>query len=256
MQAVRRYSALGQIQTRVLPVGSRSFTASYGYAAGSSRSPPQSPRGPRRRRLLDGVPARTRNAPPHRAARRTGCKTAPRPRPGRRNLNRCAIDLPDVWHAAANGTHEVRFVRGHLKIHGTRNYVAHFSIHLRLHHWPSTTAHTRTASATPFSACSPRSSNRTPADVRASERTVSDTSTSPGAESPLMREAILTAPPYTLLSSRMTSPAWRPRWMGRAASSPARPQARAASIACRAEVKTARTPSPSSLPSIAVPACS
>jgi len=91
MQAVRRYSALGQIQTRVLPVGSRSFTASYGYAAGSSRSPPQSPRGPRRRRLLDGVPARTRNAPPYRAARRTGCKTAPRPRPGRRNLNRCAI---------------------------------------------------------------------------------------------------------------------------------------------------------------------
>jgi len=60
MQAVRRYSALGQIQTRVLPVGSRSFTASYGYAAGSSRSPAQSPRVPRRRRLLDGVPARTR----------------------------------------------------------------------------------------------------------------------------------------------------------------------------------------------------
>ncbi len=195
MQAVRRYSALGQIQTRVLPVGSRSFTASYGYAAGSSRSPPQSPRGPRRRRLLDGVPARTRNAPPHRAARRTGCKTAPRPRPGRRNLNRCAIDLPDVWHAAANGTHEVRFVRGHLKIHGTRNYVAHFSIHLRLHHWPSTTAHTRTFSPTPFSACSPRSSNRTPADVRARPRTVSETRTSPGAERPLIREAMFTAPP-------------------------------------------------------------
>src|SRR5438093_4494205 len=50
---------------------------------------------------------------------------------------------------------------------------------------PATTAQTRTASPTPFSACSPRSSNRTPADVRASERTVSETSTSPEAESPL-----------------------------------------------------------------------
>src|SRR5439155_22543936 len=57
------------------------------------------------------------------------------------------------------------------------------------------TTHTRIASSTPFNACSPRSSKRTPADVRASDRTVSDTSTSPGAESPLMREAMFTAPP-------------------------------------------------------------
>jgi len=41
----------------------------------------------------------------------------------------------------------------------------------------------------------PLSSNRTPADVRASDRIVSDTSASPGADSPLMREAMLTAPP-------------------------------------------------------------
>ena len=60
---------------------------------------------------------------------------------------------------------------------------------------PPRTAHTRTASPTPFSACSPRSSNRTPADVRASDRTVSDTSTSPAADSPLIREAMFTAPP-------------------------------------------------------------
>ena len=60
---------------------------------------------------------------------------------------------------------------------------------------PSRTTHTRTASPTPFSACSPRSSNVTPADVRASERTVSDTSTSPAADSPLIREAMFTAPP-------------------------------------------------------------
>src|SRR5437870_5029511 len=65
----------------------------------------------------------------------------------------------------------------------------------RLHHSLSTTAHRRTCSPTPFSNCSPRSSKRTPADVRASERTVSDTSTSPDAERPLMREAMLTAPP-------------------------------------------------------------
>ena len=66
-----------------------------------------------------------------------------------------------------------------------------------LHHSPppSITAHTRTGSPTPFSARSPRSSNRTPALVRASERTVSDTSTSPGTDSPLIREAMLTAPP-------------------------------------------------------------
>src|SRR3990172_4960085 len=61
---------------------------------------------------------------------------------------------------------------------------------------PSTTAQTRTGSPTPLSDCSPRSSNATPADVRASERTVSHTSTSPGAESPDMREAMFTAPPY------------------------------------------------------------
>jgi len=57
------------------------------------------------------------------------------------------------------------------------------------------TAHTRTASPTPFSDCSPRSSNDTPAEVRASERTVSETSTSPAADSPAIREAMLTAPP-------------------------------------------------------------
>src|SRR2546425_2992908 len=68
-------------------------------------------------------------------------------------------------------------------------------LNLRLHHSPSRTAQTRTASPTPFSACSPRSSNRTPAEVRASERTVSETSTSPGADSPLIRAAMLTAPP-------------------------------------------------------------
>jgi hypothetical protein len=63
------------------------------------------------------------------------------------------------------------------------------------HASPSRTTHTRTASPTPFSACSPRSSKRTPADVRASERTVSDTSTSPAADSPLIRAAMFTAPP-------------------------------------------------------------
>src|SRR5436309_12588702 len=68
-------------------------------------------------------------------------------------------------------------------------------LNARLHHSPSRTAHTRTGSPTPFSACSLRSSNDTPADVRASERTVSDTSTSPAADSPLMREAMFTAPP-------------------------------------------------------------
>src|SRR5438128_2342914 len=57
------------------------------------------------------------------------------------------------------------------------------------------TAQTRTCSPTPFSVCFPRSSKLTPADVRASVRTTSDTSTSPGADSPLMREAMLTAPP-------------------------------------------------------------
>src|SRR5206468_10599440 len=63
------------------------------------------------------------------------------------------------------------------------------------HHSGARTAHTRTRSPTPFSACSPRSSKVAPADVRASERTVSETSTSPGADRPLMREAMLTAPP-------------------------------------------------------------
>ena len=57
------------------------------------------------------------------------------------------------------------------------------------------TTHTRITSPTPLSACSPRSSNVTPADVRASDRTVSDTSTSPVADSPLIRAATFTAPP-------------------------------------------------------------
>jgi hypothetical protein len=66
---------------------------------------------------------------------------------------------------------------------------------LLLHHSFTLTAHTRTGSPTPFSACSPRSPKVTPADVRASPRTISETSTSPGSERPLMREAMLTAPP-------------------------------------------------------------
>src|SRR3990172_7292642 len=48
-------------------------------------------------------------------------------------------------------------------------------------------ADSRCGSATPLRACSPRSSNATPAEVRASERTVSDTSTSPGADAPAIR---------------------------------------------------------------------
>src|SRR5439155_19520101 len=64
-----------------------------------------------------------------------------------------------------------------------------------VHHSPSPTVHTRIGSPTPFSACSPRSSKATPAEVRASDRTVSETSTSPGADSPLIREAMFTAPP-------------------------------------------------------------
>src|SRR5437870_4017493 len=62
------------------------------------------------------------------------------------------------------------------------------------------TAHTPTASDTPFSRWSPRSSNATPAEVRASDRTVSETSTSPTADSPAIRDAMFTAPPYTLSS--------------------------------------------------------
>src|SRR3989449_2887425 len=65
----------------------------------------------------------------------------------------------------------------------------------RLHHAPSSFAHSRTRSPTPFSDCSPRSSNMTPALVRARPRTISETRTSPGADRPLMREAMLTAPP-------------------------------------------------------------
>src|SRR3989304_1347152 len=57
------------------------------------------------------------------------------------------------------------------------------------------TAYSRCGSPTPFSVCSPRSSNDTPAEVRASPRTVSDTSTSPGADAAAILAAMLTAPP-------------------------------------------------------------
>src|SRR5207244_1216485 len=70
--------------------------------------------------------------------------------------------------------------------------VADFTLHYAS---PSRTTHTLTGSATPLSFRLPRSSHRTPALVRARPRTMSDTSTSPGADSPLMREAMLTAPP-------------------------------------------------------------
>src|SRR6266545_7019658 len=64
----------------------------------------------------------------------------------------------------------------------------------RLHHSPpSRTAHARTGSPTPFSLRLPRLSNDTPPDVRARPRTMSETSTSPGADSPLMRDATFTA---------------------------------------------------------------
>src|SRR5438128_5079726 len=65
-----------------------------------------------------------------------------------------------------------------------------------LHH-AGLAANTRTGSPTPLSACSPRSSNTTSAEVRARPRTMSETSTSPGTERPAIREAMLTAPPYT-----------------------------------------------------------
>src|SRR3972149_6257408 len=62
----------------------------------------------------------------------------------------------------------------------------------RLHQSPPLTANSRCGSVTPFSVCSPRSSNATPAEVRARLRTVSETSTSPGADSADMRAAVLT----------------------------------------------------------------
>src|SRR3989304_5441169 len=65
----------------------------------------------------------------------------------------------------------------------------------RLHHASSRTAHTRTGSPPPLSDCSPRSSQDKPPAGRGSGRTVPDTSTSPGADSPLTRAAMLTAPP-------------------------------------------------------------
>src|SRR5439155_3041112 len=93
----------------------------------------------------------------------------------------------DHWHAVALADYRVSNVRA---------VAAPDVLNVRLHHPPpSTTAHTRTGSPTPLRACSPRSSNCAPADVRASPRTMSETSTSPGADRPLMREAMLTAPP-------------------------------------------------------------
>ena len=96
----------------------------------------------------------------------------------------------------------------------------------------------------------------TPADVRARSRTVADTRISPGAAALCTRDATCTAPPWTLLPSRTTSPAWMPRWSGRPASFPRPRQRTAASIACRADVNTAITPSPSTLPSTGVPPAS
>src|SRR5947208_14463843 len=65
-------------------------------------------------------------------------------------------------------------------------------LNARLHHASSVrTAHTRTGSPTPFSDGSPLSSNATPAEVRARERTVSDTSTSPGADTPVTHDPML-----------------------------------------------------------------
>src|SRR5438132_8185324 len=75
----------------------------------------------------------------------------------------------------------------HFRI-GNAHTVARLRVlNARLHQSAPRTAQTRTGSPTPLSDCSPRSSKRAPADVRASERTVSETSTSPGTESPLPR---------------------------------------------------------------------
>jgi hypothetical protein len=91
---------------------------------------------------------------------------------------------PDEGRTAAEGVVGDIYTIGRLRV-----------LHLRFHQSPPRTAHTRTGSPTPLSACSPRSSKRTTADVRARERTVSETNISPGAASPAMREAMLTAPP-------------------------------------------------------------
>ena len=58
-----------------------------------------------------------------------------------------------------------------------------------------TTANSRCGSSIPLSSCRPRSSNRSPLDPRVSDRTVSDTNTSPGAEAPHTRDARFTAQP-------------------------------------------------------------
>ena len=63
---------------------------------------------------------------------------------------------------------------------------------------------------------------------QARSRTVCDTRISLGADSADTRAATLTAPPKTLPSSRITSPACKPRWSGSPAPSPALAHRRAA----------------------------
>ena len=115
------------------------------------------------------------------------------------------------------------------------------------------TANSRCGSPTPFSACSPRSSNATPADVRARPRTVSDTSTSPGAErrSYPRRDVHRAAVDVVPLSDDVT---------GVDAEVQLQPQGLACGVAAEGAVdglasrrETASTPSPSTLPSTGVP---
>ena len=105
----------------------------------------------------------------------------------------------------------------------------------------------------PFKMWSPRSSNTTLVEVRARLLTVSEIRISPGTEEAAIRAAILTAPPNTFLPSLITSPAWIPMCSLSSVPSEAALQWIAHSIAWRAEVNTAMTPSPSSLPSTSLP---
>src|SRR3990172_931211 len=105
--------------------------------------------------------------------------------PERRDQNSCIADqllisigLTGIGHLLSrlDGEQALRLLPAHPELSkGERSHDAS----------PSRTTQPRTGPPPPFSVCSPRSSNVTPADVRASERPVSETRTSPGAERPL-----------------------------------------------------------------------
>src|SRR3990172_705665 len=155
----------------------------------------------------------------------------------RRLAQRGGVDVEGRDPRALAREHEARLAAHAAAGAGDQGYLAVEPSH------QLATLYSRQRSGTPFSSCSPRSSNVRP-DPATRSFTVCETSTSEGRDAAATRAPIATPMPATSSPSSSTSPVWRPARISRPSDAIAAVMADAQRTALAGPSNVARKPSP------------